>query len=110
MQKMKEFKEIFNELENTIDEIKKDNIKERVITKNQELFDEIEDKYNNSENIFEFIKYILEKYPYKEYKEDKNNKNINFNEFSLELVQKLELKYSPIHFKFIEDTEDEKKN
>ena len=46
------------------------------------------------------FKYILQKYPYKEYEEDKN---INF---SLDLLQHLESKYSPDQFKFIEDTED----
>ena len=96
----KEFIEIFEEIEKRIDELNKDNIKERVITKNQELFDEIEDKYNNCLHSLEFIKYILQKYPYKEYIEDKN---INF---SLDLLQHLESKYSPDQFKFIEDTED----
>ena len=98
----KEFKIIFKDMENRIDELNKDNIKERVISKNQELFDEIEDKYNNCLHSLEFIKYILQKHPYKEYEE---GKNINFNK-PKDLLKHLESKYSPDQFKFIEDTED----
>ena len=69
-------------------------MKDKIGKKYQEKFDEIEVKFIKRKNYLDFINFILTLMPYPEYEEDKNYKNINFNEVSQCLILHLLSKYS----------------
>ena len=57
------------------------------------IFDEIDNTFTKGGKE-EFIKFILEKYPYPDFKKDKDNGR-NFEVFNLELIQFLSQRYQP---------------
>ena len=101
----KEFNEIFTELEESLKI--KENDREKIKRKYKTIFEEIEifkeRKYNR-----EFIKYILQKYPYKGYEKDKNNRK--FNNITAETLFYLRTKYCPDKYSFNFEDEDSQLN
>ena len=91
-----EFKELYNEIEDYVIIIKQDEILEKY----QSQFDELKEQFYISNNYIEFINYILENIPYKQYEKDKKNNNINFKRYSKELIKYLTEKYNPKQYKF----------
>ena len=66
-----------------------------------DIFNEIERQFNKKKSNNEFIKFILDKHPYKGYEKDKNNPI--FKTYSLELVNFLLDKYHPDNYSFTGD-------
>ena len=67
--------------------------------KYEDIFNEIDNKFNKKKEPIDFIKFILEKYPYNDYESDKNKNGENFFEkYSLVLVNYLLEKYQPDNF------------
>jgi hypothetical protein len=91
-----EFKELYYEIEDNVIIIKQDEILEKY----QSQFDELKEQFYISNDYIEFINYILENIPYKQYEEDKKNNNINFKRYSKELIKYLTEKYNPKQYKF----------
>ena len=94
----KEFKDIYDEMKDCMISMKE----EEILEKYQSQFDELNDQFNNSNK---YIQYILEKYPYKQYEEDKKNNPINFTKYSDESIKYLIEKYNPKNYKFKNDDE-----
>ena len=94
----KEFKDIYDEMKDCMILMKE----EEILEKYQSQFDELNDQFNNSNK---YIQYILEKYPYKQYEEDKKNNPINFTKYSDESIKYLIEKYNPKNYKFKNDDE-----
>ena len=71
--------------------------------KNQynDIFNEIERQFNKKKSNYDFIKFILDKHPYKDYEKDKNNSILKT--YSLELVNFLLDKYHPDNYSFTGD-------
>ena len=66
-----------------------------------DIFNEIERQFNKKKSNYEFIKFILDKHPYKDYEKDKSNPILK--SFSLELVNFLLDKYHPDNYSFTGD-------
>jgi hypothetical protein len=96
-----EFKGISDDIENNMLKIKR----EEILEKYQSQFDELHEQFHKKKDMMEFIKYILEKIPYKEYEEDKINHAINLKPYTKELIKFLCEKYDPEKFKFKLDNE-----
>jgi len=95
------FKKISNKIEKIMLKIKR----EEILEKYQSQFDELHEQFHKKANMIEFINLILEKIPYKEYKEDKIKNIINYSEYSEELIKFLCEKYNPKKYKFKLDDE-----
>ena len=78
-----EFKGISDDIENNMLKIKR----EEILEKYQSQFDELHEQFHKKKDMMEFIKYILENIPYKEYEEDKTNNAINFKPYTKELIK-----------------------
>ena len=76
-----------------------------IFEKYQSQFDELHEQFHKKKDMMEFIKYILENIPYKEYEEDKTNNAINFKPYTKELIKFLCEKYDPEKYKFKLDNE-----
>ena len=63
---------------------------------NSQIFDEIEQKFNKKISNIDFIKFILDKHPYKEYEADKKRRK--FDKYNLALVNYLLQKYHPDNY------------
>ena len=103
-----EFEEIYKEIKDNYELLKESEkeMRENIRKKYKEEFDEIDNKFVKRRNNLEFINYILKKKPYEGYEEDrKNNKKINFNEESQELVNHLRTKYHPDNYNYNNDDE-----
>ena len=96
-----EFKGIADDIENKMLKIKRGEIFEKY----QSQFDELHEQFHKKKDMMEFIKYILENIPYKEYEEDKTNNAINFKPYTKELIKFLCEKYDPEKYKFKLDNE-----
>ena len=66
-----------------------------------DIFNEIERRFNKKKSNYDFIKFILDKHPYKGYEKDKNNPILK--SYSLELVNFLLDKYHPDNYSFTGD-------
>ena len=66
-----------------------------------DIFNEIERQFNKKKSNNDFIKFILDKHPYKGYEKDKNNSILKT--YSLELVNFLLDKYHPDNYSFTGD-------
>jgi hypothetical protein len=82
----------YEEYHKILPEIKRQNI---------EIFNEIESQFNKKKSNYDFIKFILDKHPYKDYEQDKNNPILKT--YSLELVNFLLDKYHPDNYSFTGD-------
>ena len=60
----------------------------------EEIFNEIEDNFKKYKGTIKFISFILEKYPYEDYKE----KYRDFNTYNIDLIEFLLYKYCPDNF------------
>jgi hypothetical protein len=91
----KEFKEIYRKMKE--DNIVLDKIinKENIRIKYSTKFDEIENNFNKRKSNIEFIDYVLTNRPYPQYKEDKDNKKVDFTKESSELYELLTQRYHP---------------
>ena len=96
-----EFKEISNKIIDNMLKIKQ----KEILEKYQSQFDELHEQFHKKKNFLEFINYFLEKFPYKEYWEDKVNNAIDFAHYSKELIKFLCEKYNPEKYKFKLDNE-----
>ena len=67
--------------------------------------DEIENNFNKRKSNIEFIDYVLTNRPYPQYKEDKDNKKVDFTKESSELYELLTERYSPNEYTTIEGDE-----
>ena len=94
----KEFKDIYYEIKLFMILMKE----KEILEKYQSHFDELNEQFNKSNK---YIEYILEKFPYKEYEEDKKNNIINFSKYSKELIKYLIEKYNTKNYKFKIDDE-----
>ena len=100
-----EFNQIIQEIKKEYKEMTKDEIKEKIKEKYKDIFDEIDEKFAKKKNAMEFIQYVLKIKPYHQYEEDKNNKDINFNEESQELLKFLTKRYFPSQYELDNDDE-----
>ena len=91
----KEFKEIYKKLEGDNKVLVKSENKESIRTKYGKQFDEIDDNFNKRNSNIDFIDYVLTTRPYPQYKEDKDNKKIDFTKESSELYELLTQRYHP---------------
>ena len=66
-----------------------------------DIFNEIERQFNKKKSNYDFIKFILDKHPYKGYEKDKENPILK--KYSLELVNFLLDKYHPDNYSFTGD-------
>ena len=89
-----EFHELYKDIEATLDQIDAnlEYMKKHIKEKYKSKFSELESKFNKKKNK-EFIDFILEKYPYKDYQEDKKSKRIDTSKINQELLQYLRGKY-----------------
>ena len=103
-----EFEKLFRNIKSTYNTIQEnlERKKEEIKKKYKEIFDLIENKYNKKINNFEFIKFILEKYPYDDYEKDKQKKRDLFSQESQELLQFLMAKYHPDNYNNNDDNEE----
>jgi hypothetical protein len=106
----KEFCDLYKEIQSMYDamEINKTDMRKVIKEKYKQDFTELERKFNkcNKKNQKEFIDFILEKYPYKDYKEDLKDKKINTSEINQELLQNLRGKYHPDQYKYSPEDEN----
>ena len=96
-----EFKELYNELKEKYKILNQNQIRENIKMKYKDKFDEIDEKFNKKKNDLDFINFVLEKYPYPQYEEDKNKNEIDFSNDSQELLKFLGIKYYPDDLKLI---------
>ena len=101
----KEFKEIFQKIKLSpkIIKIQEKKIREEIKQKYKTKFEELDIKFKQRRNNREFIYFILQKYPYIGYEEDKKYRN--FHDINEELLFYLRTKYIPDKYSF--DIEDE---
>ena len=101
----KEFKMHYETLKEISKEEEPDDVYDiinRIRKRYKNKFDEINNKFNTY-NGKDFIKYIISKYPYKNYEE--TNNGINFEKYDVELIAFLLAKYHPNNYKI--DSSDE---
>ena len=106
----KEFEKIYEEIKSTNEAIEENLKQMRENMRNQfrNDFDELETKFNKKKNNKEFIEFVLKKYPYKGYENDKKSKKIDFSK-EQELLQFLRSKYHPDQYDYTVDDEKSQK-
>ena len=106
----KELHSIYKEIKDTYDIIAENTrkMREKIKEKYKTKFDVLESKYVKKKNNIEFIKYILEKHPYKNYEDDKKQNKIDYTK-EQELLLFLSRKYHPDNYKYT-DEEDSQLN
>ena len=105
-----EFKNLYSELKRTNKIIDQNIIKEKIKAKYRDKFEEIDEKFNKKESGLDFIKFILEKYPYPQYEKDKNNNEQDFSKESQELIKFLVSKYHPDEYELNDNDENKQLN
>ena len=93
----KEFLKLYKILKET--EIKKNEDYNEIFSKvkktnGEEIFNEIEDNFNKNKGKIEFITFILENHPYKDY----NKNDRDFNNYNADLIMFLFEKYQPDNY------------
>ena len=101
----KEFKEIYRKMKEDNSVLDKIINKENIRIKYSTKFDEIDNNFNQRKSNIEFIDYVLTNRPYPQYKEDKDNKKVDFTKESSELYELLTERYSPNEYTTIEGDE-----
>ena len=98
----KEFNKLYEDIKSSYEILQnlKNKLREKIINKYKDKFDEVEKKFNEKTSNKQFIEFIIEKYPYKGYKNDK----ICY-EKEQELLQELRGKYHPDQYKYSEEDE-----
>ena len=93
----KDFSDIYKELKNM--QIPKEDYQmlfERVKITYSKEFEELDNQFNKNTDKIKFIDYILEKYPYEDYKDDLEKKGQNyFKTYNYDLLRFLLYKYQP---------------
>jgi hypothetical protein len=106
----KEFCDLYKDIISMFDnmEINKTDMRKKMREKHKQDFAELEKKFNkcNKKNQKEFIDFILQKYPYKDYKEDLQDKKINTSKINQELLQYLRGKYFPDRYEHSPEDEN----
>ena len=105
-----EFKNLYSELKRTNKIIDQNIIKEKIKAKYRDKFEEIDEKFNKKESGLDFIKFILEKYPYPQYEKDKNNNEQDFSKESQELIKFLVSKYHLDEYELNDNDENKQLN
>ena len=102
----KEFSRLYEDIINSYknSRIPKDKLREIILNKYKDKFNEIEKKFNEKKSDKQFIEFILEKYPYKGYNHHKIQ-DIYFEEKEQELLLALRSKYHPDQYKYSEEDE-----
>jgi len=105
----KEFEDIYDHIKSYYSYLKENMIEERenIRNKYRNDFEEIERKFNIKKNNNEFIKFILNKYPYKGYEDDKKLNKIDYSK-EQELLLYLNSKYQPDFNEFNGDEQTNK--
>ena len=103
----KAFLSLYEDVKNSYKPQNKSEMKDMIKKKYKKKFDEIDLKFAKKKNNLEFINYILKLKPYPEYEEDKNNKDINFNEDSQDLMLLLQSRYHPDRYDFSDEEESQ---
>ena len=103
----KEFCGLYKEIKTTLDMIdaKEGDMKKQIKEKFKSKFSELESKFNKKKNK-EFIDFILQKYPYKDYQEDIKNKRIDTSKINQDLLQYLRGKYHPDQYEHSSEDEN----
>lgn len=101
-----EFKKMYQELKETNKTLTLNQIRAKLKEKYKDKFDEIDQKFNKRGSDIEFINFVLEKYPYSQYEQDKSNKIIDFTNESQELFKFLQNKYHPNNYELKEDDDE----
>ena len=99
----KEFTELYNEIKSYEKEINEEKLKKKITTKHKDKFDEVEKEFNKK-NTRKFIEFVLGKYPYKDYEDDKKEKKIDFSN-ELALLHYLITKYHPNEYSYTDEDE-----
>ena len=106
----KEFKKIFDKLEDDNRTLVLNTNRENIRTNYGDQFDEIDDKFNRRNSNLDFINFILEKKPYPQYKEDKDNNVVDFSKETPELYELLTQRYHPNEYTTIDGEEQSQLN
>ena len=101
-----EFKTLYAEIKQANKTLNQNQIREKIKTKYKDKFDEIDEKFNKRGSDLDFIKFILEKYPYPQYENDKNKNEVDFSNESQELLNFLIKKYHPDEYQLSKDDEE----
>ena len=92
----KEFKDLYEKIQTfNTQNADYNNLLERVKQRDPSDFNELDEEFNKNKGTIKFIKYLLEKHPYPNYENDKNNKVIDFDDYSIGLIEFLMKKYQP---------------
>ena len=99
----KEFDALFIKIKNDYkdSENSKKNIKDTILKKYKDKFDEVDKVFNEKKNNKQFIEFILKKYPFKGYK----NEKMDYSK-EQELLLYLRGKYHPDQYKYNNDDEN----
>ena len=105
-----EFQEIYNNILSTYSKLQENlrDVRDNIRNKYRDDFYEIEEKFNKKKNNNEFIQFILDKYPYKGYENDKKSIKKDYPE-EQELLQFLRSKYHPDQYEIIFGNEQSEK-
>ena len=79
-------------------------LREKIKNKYKADFDELQNKFNKKKNNREFIEFVLDKYPYEDYEDDKKLNKIDFSK-EQELLLYLSSKYHPDQYKYMNEEE-----
>ena len=79
-------------------------LREKIKNKYKADFDELQNNFNKKKNNREFIEFVLDKYPYEDYEEDKRLNKIDFSK-EQELLLYLSSKYHPDQYKYMNEEE-----
>ena len=104
----KEFLDLYKDIQDIKDivELNLRKMREKIEREYKEKFEELETKFNTKRENKEFIDFILLKYPYNGYENDKNNKKLNFSKNQeQELLKFLRPKYHPDNYEYSSDNE-----
>jgi len=102
----KEFCELYEQIKSSNDIIESSLPEKRnkIKTNYKSKFDELEEKFNKKKNNKDFIQFVLDTYPYKDYENDKKEKKLNYSD-EQELLQFLRSKYHPDQYECPEEDE-----
>ena len=106
----KEFCDLYKEIKSIFDvmELNKANMRKTIKEKYKQHFTELERKFNkcNKKNPKEFIDFILQKYPYKDYEEDLKDNKIDTSKIDQKLLDYLRGKYHPDQYEYSSEDEN----
>jgi len=92
----KEFKNVYEKIQKiNTPNLDYNQLLERLRQRDPSDFDELDNEFNKNRGNIKFIQYILEKHPYPNFENDKKNKVIDFENYSVGLIDFLMRHYQP---------------